>query len=45
MIPNAVNVEGIRNVARVPTAAIRTWPNGLYAIYVGKLAPNKGTAT
>ena len=42
VIPNAVNLEGIRNVARVPTRDSHL-AERLYAIYVGKLAPNKGT--
>ena len=42
VIPNPVNVEALRLVAasesRVPV------PEGPYALYLGKLAPNKGTA-
>ena len=42
VIPNAVNLEAIRNLARVPTRDAHL-AERIYAIYVGKLAPNKGT--
>jgi glycogen(starch) synthase len=39
VIPNPVNVRALRTLALTrPTAA----PNGPYAIYLGKIAPNKG---
>jgi glycosyltransferase involved in cell wall biosynthesis len=43
VIPNAVNLAAIREAARVP-ARDSHLAEQLYAIYVGKLAPNKGTA-
>jgi len=39
VIPNAVNVEGLRATANSSTAPL----SGPYALYLGKLAPNKGT--
>jgi len=43
IIPNAVNVASIRDVARVPSRDAHL-AERLYAVYVGKLAPNKGTS-
>jgi glycosyltransferase involved in cell wall biosynthesis len=43
VIPNPVNVAALRQVARVPARDAHL-AEQLYAIYVGKLAPNKGTA-
>ena len=43
IIPNAVNVGSIRDVARVPSRDAHL-AERLYAVYVGKLAPNKGTS-
>lgn len=43
VIPNAVNVAALQNAARVP-ARDSHLAEQLYAIYVGKLAPNKGTS-
>src|SRR3954469_12179580 len=43
IIPNAVNVAGIREVAKVPSRDAHL-AEQLYAVYVGKLAPNKGTS-
>jgi glycosyltransferase involved in cell wall biosynthesis len=43
VIPNAVNVAAIRDVARVPPRDAHL-AEQLYALYVGKLAPNKGTS-
>jgi len=42
VIPNAVNVAAIRDVARVPSRDAHL-AEQMYAVYVGKLAPNKGT--
>jgi glycosyltransferase involved in cell wall biosynthesis len=42
VIPNAVSVAAIREVARVPSRD-KHLADQLYAVYVGKLAPNKGT--
>ncbi len=42
VIPNAVNIAAIRETARVPPRDSHL-AEQLYAIYVGKLAPNKGT--
>ena len=42
VIPNAVNLAAIREVARVPSRD-KHLAEQLYAVYVGKLAPNKGT--
>ena len=42
VIPNAVNLAAIREVARVP-ARDKHLAEQLYAVYVGKIAPNKGT--
>jgi glycosyltransferase involved in cell wall biosynthesis len=42
VIPNAVNLAAIREVARVPSRD-KHLTEQLYAVYVGKLAPNKGT--
>jgi len=42
IIPNAVNLAAIREVARVPSRD-KHLAEQLYAVYVGKLAPNKGT--
>jgi glycogen(starch) synthase len=39
IIPNAVNVETLRNAAEACAAPM----TGPYALYLGKLAPNKGT--
>ena len=44
VIPNAVNVAALREVARVPPRDSHL-AERLYAIYVGKLAPNKGTSS
>ena len=43
VIPNPVNVAALREVARVPARDAHL-AEQLYAIYVGKLAPNKGTS-
>jgi glycosyltransferase involved in cell wall biosynthesis len=43
VIPNPVNVAALREVARVPPRDAHL-AEQLYAIYVGKLAPNKGTS-
>jgi glycogen(starch) synthase len=43
IVPNAVNVATIRDVARVPSRDAHL-AERLYAVYVGKLAPNKGTS-
>ena len=43
IIPNPVNVAALREVARVPPRDSHLTEQ-LYAIYVGKLAPNKGTS-
>jgi glycosyltransferase involved in cell wall biosynthesis len=40
IIPNPVNVQALRETAASTTPPLR----GAYAIYLGKLAPNKGTA-
>ena len=42
VIPNAVNLAAIREVARVPSRD-KHLAEQLYSVYVGKLAPNKGT--
>ena len=42
VIPNAVNLAAIREVARVPSRD-KHLAEQLYAVYVGKLATNKGT--
>lgn len=42
VVPNAINLAAIREVARVP-ARDKHLTEQLYAVYVGKLAPNKGT--
>jgi len=42
VIPNPVNVAALRETARVPPRDAHL-AEQLYAIYVGKLAPNKGT--
>jgi len=42
VIPNAINLAAIREVARVPSRD-KHLAEQLYAVYVGKLAPNKGT--
>ena len=42
VIPNALNLAAIREVARVPSRD-KHLAEQLYAVYVGKLAPNKGT--
>jgi glycogen synthase len=43
VIPNPVHVAALRQVARVPPRDSHL-AEQLYAIYVGKLAPNKGTS-
>jgi glycosyltransferase involved in cell wall biosynthesis len=43
VIPNAVNVAAIRDVARVPSRDAHL-AEQMYAVYLGKLAPNKGTS-
>jgi glycosyltransferase involved in cell wall biosynthesis len=43
VIPNPVNVAALREVSRVPARDAHL-AEQLYAIYVGKLAPNKGTS-
>ena len=43
IIPNAINVAAIREVAKVPSRDAHL-AEQLYAVYVGKLAPNKGTS-
>jgi glycosyltransferase involved in cell wall biosynthesis len=43
VIPNPVNVAALREAARVPARDAHL-SEQLYAIYVGKLAPNKGTS-
>ena len=42
VIPNAVNAAALRETARVPPRDSHL-AEQLYAVYVGKLAPNKGT--
>ena len=44
VIPNAVNVAALDQIARVPPRDAHL-AEQLYAIYVGKLAPNKGTGS
>lgn len=43
VVPNPVNVAALREVARVPPRD-KHLAEQLYAVYVGKLAPNKGTS-
>ena len=43
VIPNPVNVAALQQAARVPARDAHL-AEQLYAIYVGKLAPNKGTS-
>jgi glycosyltransferase involved in cell wall biosynthesis len=43
VIPNPVNVSALREAARVP-ARDSHLAEQLYALYLGKLAPNKGTS-
>jgi glycogen(starch) synthase len=43
VIPNPVNVAALDHIARVPPRDAHL-AEQLYAIYVGKLAPNKGTS-
>lgn len=40
IIPNPVNIEALRQTAATAAAPV----DGPYALYLGKLAPNKGTA-
>ena len=42
VIPNPVNVSALRALASSSAAAVAT-PAAAYALYLGKLAPNKGT--
>src|SRR4029079_17551717 len=45
IIPNPVNIDALRAVSRgVTVDARRDVRTGEYAVYLGKLAPNKGTS-
>ncbi len=44
VIPNPVNIADLRRRASLPHSSGEAPPPGPYALYLGKLAPNKGTS-